>query len=458
MAGLTPTTEPMICYTFQLHSALLGWDSEYQLTNLLAESVDSNSDATVWQVKLRKDATFHDGKPVTADDVIYSYGRIIDPKNPQQGEASLTSLKADGMKKISASTVEFHLTGPNAVFNEAMAAYYNCILPVGFDEHSPVGAGPFKLRSYAPGEQAVFTPHSGYFGEVPHVDQLTVLDFSDTTARVNALVSGVVDAISQLPPAQMKVVEAGGQKVLNAKTGVWQPFTMRIDQKPFDDVRVRQAFRLMVQREAMLQQAFASIGTIGNDMYAPFDPGTPQLPQRAQDLEQAKSLLKAAGYDNNLTVELVTSDAVGSGAVAAAQVFAEQAKGAGVNVRVNKVDPGIMFGEQYTQWTFAQTFWYTRNYLQQATASGLPTSQENETHWKNDKWYGLVQEAFATGDEAKRNELIGEAQKIENDEGGYLIWAFNNQIDAYSPKLGGVVPDKSGVPLSSFHFNKFYFA
>ena len=270
--------------------------------------------------------------------------------------------------------------------------------------------------------------------------------------------SGTVDAITQLPAAQTKIVETGGQKVLNAQTGAWQPFTMRIDHKPFDDVRVRQAFRLIVDRQAMLKQAFNDIGDIANDMYAHFDPGTPQLPQRAQDLEQAKALLKAAGYDGDLTVELVTSDAVGSGAVAAAQVFAEQAKGAGVTVRVNKVDPGIMFGEQYTQWTFAQTFWYTRNYLQQATASGLPTSSENETHWKNDTWYALVQEAFATGDNAKRNELIGEAQKIEYDEGGYLVWSFNNQIDGYTSKLGGGVPDKSGVPLSSFHFNKFYFA
>ena len=458
MTGLTPTTEPMICFTFQLHSALLGWDADYRLVNLLAESVDKNSDATVWQVKLRKDATFHDGSPVTADDVIHSYQLIIDPKNPQQGVASLSALKTDGMKKVDASTVEFHLTSPNAVFDEAMAAYYNCILPVGFDQQAPIGAGPFRLSSFTPGEQAVFTPHADYFGEVPHVDQLTVIEFNDATARVNALISGAVDAISQLPAAQVKIVEAGGQKVLNAETGAWQPFTMRIDQKPFDDVRVRQAFRLIPERSEMVTQAYAGYGSLGNDMYGPFDPGYPQdTMQRAQDLEQAKSLLKSAGYDNDLTVVLNTSEAVGSGAVAVAQVFAEQAKGAGVTVRINKVDPAVMFGDQYTKWTFAQTFWYTRNYLQQTAAGTLPTATENETHWKNDKWLALVNEAIATGDSAKRNELVGEAQKIEYDEGGYIIWSFNNQVDGYSSKLGGLVPDKSGVPLSSFHFNKVYF-
>ena len=88
----------------------------------------------------------------------------------------------------------------------------------------------------------------------------------------------------------------------------------------------------------------------------------------------------------------------------------------------------------------------------------MPRAPFNETHWKNAKWLAIVKQAFRTGNKAKRDALIGEAQKIEYDEGGLIVWAFNDQVDAYSTKLGGVVPDKSGVPLSSFHFNKFYFA
>jgi peptide/nickel transport system substrate-binding protein len=148
---------------------------------------------------------------------------------------------------------------------------------------------------------------------------------------------------------------------------------------------------------------------------------------------------------------------VGSSAVACAQVFAQQAKGAGVTVNVNKVDPSIFYGNQYLAWTFAQDFWYTRNYLAQANQGTMPTAPYNETHWKDAQWLALVQEAFRTGDKAKRDQLVGEAQTIEYNTGGLIVWAFNDQIDAYSSKLGGVVPDKSGVPMSSFHFNKFYF-
>ena len=456
--GQLATTEPEIAITFQLYDALLGWDQNYKLTNLLAEEVSPNADATVWTVKLRQGVVFHDGSPMTADDVVYSYKRIIDPKNPKMGATQLSALPASGIQKVDATTIRFVLNSPNSVFDEALAVYGNTIVPIGFNPKSPIGTGPFKLTSFSPGQQIVFAPNTAYWGEKPHVDKLTIIEFADPTARVNALLGGSVDAISDLPSSQVKIVQSQGLKVLDAHTGAWQPFTMRIDVKPFNDVRVRQAFRLIVDRQAMINQAYGGYGWVGNDMYAPFDAGTPtNLPQREQDLAQAKSLLKAAGYDNNLAVTLTTSDAVGGSAVAAAQVYAQQAKGAGVTVNVNKVDPSIFYGNQYLTWPFAQDFWYTRNYLAQTAQGTLPTAPFNETHWKNAAWLKVVQEAFKTPDKTKRDQLIGEAQTIEYNQGGLIIWAFNDQTDAYSAKLGGVVPDKGGEPISSFHFNKFYF-
>ena len=193
-----------------------------------------------------------------------------------------------------------------------------------------------------------------------------MIEFADDTARINALKSGQIQAMSQLPKSQAKVIEAtDGLALLNAETGAWRPFTMRIDVKPFSDVRVRQAFRLIVDRQQMIDQAYSGLGAVANDMYGRFDAGTPELEQRVQDIEQAKSLLKQAGYDNDLTVELITSaEALGGDEVAAAQVFAEQAKAAGVTVNVNKVDSGVFYGKEYLTWPFAQDFWETRDFLQ----------------------------------------------------------------------------------------------
>ena len=429
-----------------------------EVVNMLAEEITPNADGSVYTARLKPDLTWQDGKPVTADDVVYTFERILDPKDLKTGAATLTGLKPGKTKKVDDLTVEFELDAPNVLLPEALAFRGCQLVPVDFDAKNPIGCGPFKLTSFRPGEQFVFEPFAEYFEGAAYVDDVTVIEFADETARVNALSSGDVEAISQLPTAQVKVVEgAGGLTVLNAETGAWRPFTMRIDVKPFSDVRVRQAFRLIVDRQQMIDQAYATFGTLGNDMYGPFDPGTPDLPQRVQDIEQAKSLLSQAGYDG-LTVELVTSSgALGADEVAAAQVFAEQAKAAGVTVNVKKVDSGVFYGDDYLSWPFAQDFWYTRNYLAQAGQGTMPDAPYNETHWKNDKWLAIIEEAFRTVDDTKRNELVAQAQEIEYNEGGYIIWSFRNQVDAYSNKIAGIEPDRLGFPLGRFAFQKVYF-
>lgn len=457
--GQVPIAEVENCFTFQLYNALLGWDKDYKPINLLAEEVTANATADQWTIRIKPDVEFHNGKTLSSDDVVYSIKRILDPSSPKNGATGLgLSLRPTGIHKIDERTVRLTLDKPNAVFNEQFSNYSNCILPVDFDPHTPVGTGPFKFKSHRPGEQAVFVANKNYWGEGPYVDDVTIFEFAEPSTRVNALLGDTVDAISQLPRGQASTIaNSDTAEVLQAHTGAWISFTMATDQKPLDDVRVRQAMRLIIDRPQMLEQAYSGYGRVGNDMYSPFDPGYPNdLPQRQQDLEQAKSLLKQAGQEG-LSITLNTSETVGGSAVAAAQVFAEQAKGAGVNVKVNKIDPSVYWGDNYLKYTFAQTFYYTHNYLYQTTLNTLPGSIWDEVHMHNPKWEATVKEAFRTVDSQKRNELIAEAETIEHNEGGHIIWAFNDQLDAYSKKLGGVSPYKDGIPLAGFRFNLFYF-
>jgi peptide/nickel transport system substrate-binding protein len=249
-----------------------------------------------------------------------------------------------------------------------------------------------------------------------------------------------------------------GYAVWETKSGGYFPFTMRVDQKPFDDERARQAFRLIVDRQQMINQAFGGFGWLGNDMYAPFDPGYPKdLPQRTQDLEQAKSLLKQAGYEG-MSIDLETSDAVGSGAVAAAQVFAEQAKGAGVKVKVNKRNSDVFYGDMYLKWTFAMDYWGTRNYLSQTRVGTSTGAQWNETHWGEEaEWKKLVSEAFQTADEAARNELIRKASTIEYERGGLILWSFNDLRDGYNSKLAGLVNDVFQSTAIGFRYSLLHY-
>jgi peptide/nickel transport system substrate-binding protein len=448
--------EPDIAIQYQLYDGLTGFDTEANVINHLAEELTPNADATVWTCKLKPNLTWHDGKPVTADDVVYTFDRII--KGNLSAASSLPGLTVGGTVKKDTQTVEFQLKTPNAVWPEGLAFRGSQIVPVGFNPKKPIGCGPFKLISFNPGQQFTFAPFADYWMGEPYVDDLTIIEYSDATARVNALTSGAVQAISTLPASQVKVLEASsGFTVLNSETGAWRPFTMRIDVKPFSDSRVRQAFRLIVDRPQMIEQAYSGYGAVAYDMYARYDPGTPTV-TRQQDLEQAKSLLKQAGYGNGLTVDLVTSaGGLGGDDVAAAQVFKEQAKGAGVTVNVKNVDSSIFWGDQYLSWPFAGDFWYTRNFLLQSGQATMPGAPYNETHWKNDKWLAIVKQAYATVDETKRNELVGEAQTILFNEGGYILWAWRNQVDACSDKIAGLVVDKLGTPLTTFGFNKVSF-
>jgi peptide/nickel transport system substrate-binding protein len=450
-----PTADTDIMRVWNLYEPLAVRPPDFgPLEMLLAESIQpKGSKPDVWIVKLRRGVEFHNGTTVTADDVIFSLNRILDPKDPKVGATSIGYINAGGMKKLDAHTVQIPLKFANTAFPDDIGQYFNGIVPTGYDPKNPVGTGPFKYQSFTPGQQSVFVknPHYWESGK-PHVDQLTIIDFPDSTARVNALLGGQVDAIDNLPTGQIAQVQGNSSyKVLIAQTGEWQPFTMRVDQAPFNDVRVRQAFRLIVNRPQMVEQVLSGHGRVANDMYSPFDPAYySSLPQRAQDLEQAKSLLKQAGH-SGLTVELVTAD-VFQGVVAAAQVFAQQASGAGVKVNVRKVDTGTFYGPNYLKWTFAQDFWATREYLPQVAQGSLPSSPFNETHWSDPKFISLINQARAEVDQSKRNEILREAEKLEYDNGGYIIPYFSNQIDAYSAKVTGFTPPRSGFPLGNYWF------
>ena len=450
-----PTADTDIMRCWNLYEPLAVRPPSFgPLEMMVASSIEAeHGKADSWVVTVRPGIEFHNGKSVTPEDIVFSLQRILDPKNPKTGAASIGYVDLKGVKKISSNQVRIPLKFANATFLDDIGQYFNAIVPVGYDPAKPVGTGAFMYESFTPGQQSVFKKFPNYWQHgKPYVDQLTIIDFTSDTARVNALLGGQVDAIDNLPTGQITQVQGNSAlKVLISHTGQWQPFTMRVDQAPFSDVRVRQAMRLIVNRPQMVEQVLSGQGRVANDMYAPFDPAfDSSLPQRQQDIEQAKSLLKSAGHAG-LTVQLVTAP-VFQGVVQAAEVFAQQATAAGVKVNLRQLDTGTFYGPNYLKWTFAQDFWATREYLPQVAQGSLPNSPFNETHWGNAAFVKLINEARATLDETKRNQILQEAEKMEYDSGGYIIPYFSNQIDAYSAKLGGLVEAKSGFPLGNYWF------
>ncbi len=450
----SPANEADIARVHALYETLAGYDANHHIVMKLARSIKSNANATIWTVTLRKGLKFSNGKPIMSGSIISTLKRIVADK--KAAATSLVDVDWTNSRAVTPLTAVIALKNPNSTFIDTLADYSVGIVPANYNPKHPVGAGPFKYLSFTPGQQSVFVRNPYFYLKgKPYIDKLIIRNFADDNARINALLSNQVDAVTSVPVSMLPSIKASGKKVLESVTGAWHPFTMRVDKPPFDDVRVRQAFRLIINRPQMIQQVLGGHGTVGNDLYAPLDQCyNKSLPQRTQDIAKAKALLAAAGK-SNLTVDLVTSAGISGTAVQEAQVFAQQAKEAGVTVNLKILDSNTYWGG-YLTYAFSQSFWYTRDFLPQTQAGSLPTSPYNETGWADPTFINLVKQARAAGSIAQRCKLIKQAQKIEYDNGGLIIWGFLNQTDAYNAKVQGLKPDKSGIPLMQFGFGSMW--
>jgi len=438
---------------FQLYESLTALDSNAQPQLALAESMTPNADATLWTIKLRSGITFHDGKPLTVDDVIYTYQLVADPKAPLTGSVLLGPVDVANIKKIDDLTMTVPCTTPYASFFDSQACYQFFIVPKGFAKtDKPNGTGPFKYESFTPGQQSTFVRNENYWQTgMPYVDKVIITNYADETSQINGLVSGQLDLVGALSGDSIAAVKSGGGQVLVENGGAFAPFTMRVDQAPFNDIRVRQAFRLIVDRKQMLSLCFGDNGMIGNDLFAPFDPAyNHALAQRDIDVAQAKFLLKQAGHES-MKINLTTAD-LGAGSLKAAQVFAQQAAAANVTVNLQQVPVSTLYGPNYLQWTFAQDVWTYYPYLPNAQEAQIKGAVFNECHVDNAQYTALFNKANATADATARADLIHQMQALEYsaDASGYIVPYFVPSIDGFSSKVKGLTPSKTSNPIAGF--------
>ena len=385
----------------------------------LAEEITPNASGSVWTVRLIDGAEFHDGKTIGADDLMYTVQRIFDTQAPVASLMSFVDPK--GMKKLDNRTVEFTLLTPTSLFTTPFGGSEAGIVPVGYDPANPIGSGPFSFESFTPGQQSVFNR----FETVPY-GQVTVID------GTSGLTTFKSDSAANLI------------------------FTMRVDTPPFDDVRVRQAMRLLVDREQLVQQALVGYGTVANDLFCRDDAAfASDIPQRKQDIAEAKRLLAEAGMEN-LEIELVTAP-VQAGLVEASQIFVQQAKAAGVNVNLRKLDANAYF-EGYGEWPFSVDYWDVSSYFQQMALNSLPSSTYNTGKFDDPEFNALYAQGVSELDETKRDAIARKMQEIEHERGAYIVWGYRNLIDGLSTNVTGVPENNVGLSFYSYSFKLLHFA
>jgi peptide/nickel transport system substrate-binding protein len=438
-----------------LFEQLVRWEPG-GVENKLAEEFASNSDGTVWTIRVRSGLTFHNGKPLTAEDLIFSFQHMLNLKKPTVGTAAMVAVDPHGLKKIDSRTIQIQMATPQTTFKDQMANTTFPVVPVGYDPKNPIGCGPFKLDSFTPGQQSVMSRFPDYYlSPMPYFDRLVIEDFPSSTSQLNALTGNQINAAAAIPWVSARQLQSqSGVKVVNEHSGLWLEYEMRTDAgQPFSDVRVRQAIRMLVDRSQFVSNVYDGQAIVGNDIFSRFDPNyNSSLPQREADPEKAKSLLKAAGVES-ASFTMISGPWI-PGLLEGAQLISQQASSAGVKLTVRDTPIGQFVAQDYLKAPMACGYWFDLPYAAQCVVTMTKNASQNESHWANPRWDALWLELNKTSDPAKYRDVIHEMQAIEWNEGGYIIPGFYNSVDAVAPNVQGLAVQNTKGPLGGPHFER----
>ncbi|MBA4863685.1 ABC transporter substrate-binding protein [Streptomyces sp. PSKA54] len=464
--GASETLDPHLSNLFAdaarakaLFDKLADYGPDLSAQPRLASAWEPNAGLDRWKVSLRK-AEFHDGRPVTADDVLYSYRRIADPEKTFRAKASLEPIDLKASRALDERTVEFVLKRPTAEFPNVLAAFGAYIVPEGAEEFDkkPVGSGPFRFVSFAPGKSAVFKRNDAYWDGAPYVDELEFIVANEESARVNALLGGQLEYAHELNPATARAHEGKGQiQIVRLRNSAMQAFAMKTDRPPFDDKRVREAFFLIADRKELVDGALSGAGEIGNDLFGKgYEYYAGGLPQREQDLDRARKLLKEAGAEK-LKVTLDTSP-VAAGFTEAAAIFRDQAAKAGVTVEVRTGSKDSYWADILDSGTlccYRSGAMPIESHISQRL---LTDSTTNATHWRHKDFDALYQQAQSTKDKQDRAAVYERMQRRLYAEGGFLVWGFADWIIGTARGVRGVAEKAPANSLDWARFDKVWLA
>ncbi|MCB1743463.1 MAG: ABC transporter substrate-binding protein [Gammaproteobacteria bacterium] len=413
----------------------------------MAQSWSASDDAAQWTFQLNKNASFHDGRPFTADDAIASL-------NHHRGEKSTSAAKAllkdvTDIVKNDTHSITVKLARGNADFPWLMTDYHLAICPANsdgsIDWKSGLGAGPYKIVNHQPGVSTELVRHDGWHLEGAWFDAVELTVLNDPNARQTALVTGDVDAITQLELKTLSLLKRNANvEIDNVPSGAAITMPMFCDVAPFDNVDVRLALKLAIDREEIIQKIAFGTAIPGNDAHvSPNMPYWADLPQRKYDPEKARFHLKKAGHDS-IKVSLSTADSVYSGAVDLCVLYAEQAKAAGIEINVVREPNDGYYSDVWLKKPFCMVQWGARPTPDQMfTLAYKDDAAWNESHWQNKRFNELLLLAKAELDQPKRTAMYREMQELARDDGGTIIPMFTNFVYArrknvkHGPNLSG---------------------
>jgi len=425
------------CRCNMFYDGLTKLDAQQHAQLALAEAIDTR-DARTWTIKLRPGVRFHDGRLLTPADVVYSIRRHNDPA---------VGSKA---KTFMAQFAHVEAFGPDAVRIELISA--NADLPVilGLPQFKIVragtttfrtanGTGAYRCTEYEPGVRSISTRFEDYWRGPVKLGEVELFAISDESARINALLSGDVDLISEVNPRIARRLAEQGMVLLESKSGGYTDMVIRLDQSPGRSPDFVRGMKLLMDREAMNRVIFRGFATIANDH--PIPPSNPyfdaSLPQRPFDPEQARFLFRKAGLAGQTVPMVVSSAALKSEDMGV--LIQDAAAHAGLRIDLQRQPPDGYWANNWMKDPIGFA-----NINPRPTADIIfsqffaSDASWNESGWKNGRFDRLLLEARGSTDEALRKSIYSEMQRMVHEQAGVGIPLFLSLLDAYSPRVKGL--------------------
>jgi peptide/nickel transport system substrate-binding protein len=394
----------------------------------LAESWEISPDGTVYTFTIKQGVKFHDGSPMTMDDVVFSLERVFDPKG--SGYSFLFGTVA-GVKAVDDTTLEIALREPFTPLLDNLNVFPASIVPrkaveagaEGFAQN-PIGTGPFKLKEFAKGRHVHLVKHEGYWKQDrPRVDEVFIPYVTDDNTRILRIQGGEVDAAVAIPYAQIDQLNAQDDidvkiEALFRFDGMW----LNHAESPLDDVKVRQALNYATDKESMLKSIFFDKVEIANHMMPKMKYWREDVQAYGYDPEKAKSLIAESKVPDGFTLPIVipTGDVI---VQQIAQIMKESYSDIGVDVQITNLDIGTAY-TNFSQFNYvAGSNWYITSDVPgpdelaaiQFDYSAASGTKSFFTNYNSKRATELVQEA-GRSDDAAREQLLGDLQQLVMDD------------------------------------------
>jgi peptide/nickel transport system substrate-binding protein/oligopeptide transport system substrate-binding protein len=463
----------------QIFDGLVAFDAHLNVVPALAQSWSASRDGLVWTFHLRKGVQFHNGQEMSAEDIVYSLSRLLDPavgsrnsplmdkvKGATEFQAGITKV-LEGIKAIDRYTVEVSLSEPFVPFISILGMAHTSIVPRGEVERlgtdfgtAPVGTGPFRFVRWARGQEILLETNKDYFRGRPALDRVRFVIFPGSTQSVmlKAFERGELEESPLTPDRRHEFLGATAYKVVRKPTLSLRLYGFNLERPPFQKREVRQAFNYAIDKIRLNQEVYGGLYVVARGILPPGMPGySPEVQGYDYDPGRAKTLLAAAGYAGGKNLPHVTLSTAAKSVEAREEtrLIQHELAALGVQVDVQESEDWPTFRRALEQGN-VQLFrysWYADypdpdNFLYPLFHSA---GQRNYYRYRNAAVDKLLDEARRETDDLRRVQLYREAEQlILQDAPGMMLLHFTYE-SVFQPYVEGVVVSALGDPYVSLH-------